>query len=311
MHVPEKNHVSHAAFPMLKRVYPQSPTHLNFPFSHEKYTIRGIPHPMSPLQTLTWLWNHDHFSAQESLPVSDRGFRYGMSVFESLRLYNGHLHFAEAHWARLKTAAQHCLCPLPESIFPHLTPLLKALHGDWFIRLYVTAGDGAPTDPVVCPRIILFAEKRARFADTTHHLTLSEASFKPLYGGIKTGNYWENVKALTFAKTQAATETLLFNSREQLVSASMANVFLKIDGRWITPSLNTECRNGVVRSWVQEQFTVIESTVSKEDVLRAESGSLTNSWMGIGVVETIDKRPLTPNAEVTALKAQFEGVTSP
>ncbi|MEI6712498.1 MAG: aminotransferase class IV [Verrucomicrobiota bacterium] len=265
---------------------------------------------MSAPQSLTWLWNHNHFSAQANLPVSDRGFRYGMSVFESLRLCDGHLHFAEAHWARLRTAAQRCLFPLSESIFPHLPPLLKDLQGDWFIRLYVTAGDGSPTDPVVAPRVVLFAEQRVRIPATKHHIALSEPPFRPLYGGIKTGNYWENVKALTFAKTQTATETLLFNSLEQLVSASMANVFLRIDGRWITPSINTECRNGVVRSWVQGRFAVIESTVSKEDVLRAESGFLTNSWMGIGVIETIEKRPLTPDPEVAALEAQFEGIAS-
>lgn len=266
---------------------------------------------MSAPQSLTWLWNHDHFSSQENLPVSDRGFRYGMSVFESLRLHNGHLHFAEEHWARLDAAAKHCLFPLPEALFPHIAPLLKQLSGDWFIRLYVTAGDGAPTDPVVTPRIVLFAEQRVRVPDTKHHVTITERPFTALYGGIKTGNYWENVRALTLAKTQHATETLLFNSQAQLVSASMANVFLQIDGRWVTPSLSTECRDGVVRSWVQKHFTVLESTLRKEEVLRAESGFLTNSWMGIGVIETLEKRPLTPNREVAALKAHFEEIGSP
>ena len=58
---------------------------------------------------IAWLWTGKTFKRANSVPLSDRGFRYGMSVFESLRVTNGEAEFFEKHTARLVQACADTL----------------------------------------------------------------------------------------------------------------------------------------------------------------------------------------------------------
>ena len=43
----------------------------------------------------SWVWENGSFATAAGVPLSDRGFRYGMSVFESLRVTRGEPEFCE------------------------------------------------------------------------------------------------------------------------------------------------------------------------------------------------------------------------
>ena len=76
----------------------------------------------------------------------------------------------------------------------------------------------------------------------------------------------------------------------------MANVFLQIDGKWITPALETGARDGAVRSWVLSHFGVEEGILESRDVARCSAAFLTNSRIGIRSVQELDGRPLANEA---------------
>jgi 4-amino-4-deoxychorismate lyase len=263
---------------------------------------------MSSSPAQSWLWLHDHFVPQSQLPLSDRGFRYGMSLFESFRLRDGQLYFAREHWLSLQDACSQCGFPLSDAVFPSLAPLLSTLHGDWFVRLYVTAGDGAPSAPVTASRVFVFAEPRVHEPLLEHWVTITEMPCQPVLGGLKTANYWPNILALTQAHDLNATETLLFNTNAHLVSASMANVFLRIDGQWVTPSPRASARKGVIRSWVLDHLNTEERLLSIEEVRRADSGFLSNSWMGISQMAVLEGKTLQKDDGILELKALLERV---
>ena len=75
------------------------------------------------------------------IPVTDRGFRYGMSVFETLAVRQGRILFLDQHLAALKIACAAA------GFRADGTEALSALEGlaDGMLRIYVTAGDGTAT----------------------------------------------------------------------------------------------------------------------------------------------------------------------
>jgi branched-subunit amino acid aminotransferase/4-amino-4-deoxychorismate lyase len=75
------------------------------------------------------LWLDGGFVPEAQLPVSDRGFRYGMSVFETLRIFNGTPGFVGPHLERLRSAALRCGFTAPEGAFCELPSLLSQLGG--------------------------------------------------------------------------------------------------------------------------------------------------------------------------------------
>jgi 4-amino-4-deoxychorismate lyase len=248
----------------------------------------------------SWSWNGQKFSPCLSIPLSDRGFRYGMAVFESFRVSNGTGEFLQDHLARLIEACAQRQFAVDLAGLQSVAHLIANLTETSFTRIYVTAGDGAPTDPAPHPRIFVFSENRpAPLPNAPCALTFSKEIFHPLFGGLKTANYWPNLHALAVARQAGFDEALLFNQRDELVSACTANVFL-VHGHLITtPHLASGARPGVIRHWVASSLHLEERPLRYEDVQSADAVFLTNSWTGILSASSVEKRflPISPIAQ--------------
>jgi branched-subunit amino acid aminotransferase/4-amino-4-deoxychorismate lyase len=86
----------------------------------------------------SWLWIGDRFEPCDSVPLTDRGFRYGMSVFESLRVNRGEPEFFEPHLARLLSACADRSFSVPEAALRVAAEVLQNHAASGFARLYVT-----------------------------------------------------------------------------------------------------------------------------------------------------------------------------
>jgi branched-subunit amino acid aminotransferase/4-amino-4-deoxychorismate lyase len=252
----------------------------------------------------SWVWTGRAFEDVDSVPISDRGFRYGMSVFESLRVTAGTPEFFEKHTARLIQACAEREIALDERSLPQVPELFGAQSG--FARIYVTAGDGAPTAEATAPRVIVFIEDRTPpKPDDPWEIGLHDESYHAPFGGMKTANYWFNCDALAHARRRKFDEALLFNDRAELVSACMANVFIVRDDRISTPPRSSGARAGVIREWVTGRRKVEERRLRREDVVNADEIFLTNSWIGVMPVATLEGRPLGVRTVAPRLAAEL------
>ncbi len=236
----------------------------------------------------------------EGVPLDDRGFRYGMSVFETVAIHRGRALFLEAHLERLARAAHSAgwgevvVSGIPEEC---------AEKQDGVVRLYVTAGAGRPGDAYCGSAYALFEECETGTDFPAVGAASSAAPYLPRPGGWKTGNYWRNVDALAEARAMGVDEVLMFNPSGCLVCAGMANVFLEIGGVWKTPALQTGARDGVVRAWVKGQMPAEETLLAADDVARSTACFLTNSRIGVRAISEIDGRPL--RADVDTLQNSY------
>jgi branched-subunit amino acid aminotransferase/4-amino-4-deoxychorismate lyase len=254
-----------------------------------------------------WRWSGAGFEPAEGVPLTDRGFRYGMSLFESVRVAAGEAEFWDKHVARLVQACGERDFALDEAALPAAAETFRQTGNDGFGRIYVTAGDGALTAQADAPRIFLFLEDRkVSSEEESYDVTISEETYHAPFRGLKTANYWLNAEVLTQARRRGFDEALLFNEFAELVSACCANIFIVRDERIATPPRSSGARAGVIREWVIGRRKVEERRMRREDVVNADEIFLTNSWLGVMPVSTVEGRPLGHRLIGPRLAAELE-----
>ncbi len=239
---------------------------------------------------------------RNSVLLSDRGFRYGQHLFETLAVREGRMLFFEEHWERLVRAAARHHFPVADSWHEGLRRFFKQTSfDDGVVRIYLTAGEGAPGSPIVTPQLFVFWEEALFPSEQDLEKGIALVSLEQPSGtfswGEKTGNYWEHLRALEVARSQGAAEGLIFDAEGYLISASMANVFLWLEEdskvKLITPPQRRGARDGVVRAWVGEHATdVCERDITRDDIGSAVAAVITNSRLGVMPVATLDGRTL-------------------
>jgi branched-subunit amino acid aminotransferase/4-amino-4-deoxychorismate lyase len=255
-----------------------------------------------------WLWTGSEFAPANGIPVTDRGFRYGMSVFESFPVRNGVVPFLENHLTRLRQACAQTAFSIPPHALDACGPLLKHA-GDGFGRIYVTAGDGPVTGAFTQCRSLILVEPRQPPSGGTYHrgynLALHPGSHVPLFPGLKTANYWPNLRAFREGVATQCNETLLFTPEGLLISACMANAFVVKNGHIKTPALGTGARPGVIREWAMSQIQATESLMTRAEVESADEIFLTSSWLGIMPAASVGNRPLPDRQTSTHLRSAY------
>jgi len=223
-----------------------------------------------------WIKDNGTWIGADALPLTDRGLRYGMSVFETIGVREGQAIFLDEHVVRLAAAAKSLL---GIEILPSVPPLNADDRG--MLRLYVTAGDGAPTDPVCAPRIFALFEPLQSDPPDFQTASLHSEPVAPFAHGAKTGNYWTQCAAQARARVAGFDHALLLDRDGHLLSAAMGNVFFVHEGQLCTPSSNLSVRDGVIRGWVMKQEPVREVSFKASELAEAAEIFLTNSRLGV------------------------------
>jgi branched-chain amino acid aminotransferase len=255
--------------------------------------MQTAPKTDAPNEMSAWIWSGAAFKPTEGVPATDRGFRYGMSVFESFPVRSGLGIFLKEHLEKLREACAATGLTTPRGALEGCADLLTGA-ADGFGRIYVTAGDGPVTGGCDGCRVLVLIEPREPAPGRVYHrgydLGLHPGGHVPVFDGIKTGNYWSNLRAFREGVAARCNETLLFSPAGHLISACMANVFIVTRGRVQTPDLCTGARSGVTREWVMRRLRVEETLMTRADLALADELFLTSSWLGIMPVASVDGR---------------------
>jgi len=241
------------------------------------------------------------------LEVSNRGFRYGDGFFESMRMFNGTVPFAKAHWQRLVRVCKFLRIQIPESLteqsfkeyalaLAHRNELRNARIRFQGFRM----GDGryAPDQNQLGWSMVCEPSDAAQFVLNKTGLLLgfcNTHSINPApQSSFKSSNSLPYILGGIFAADNKLDDCLLFDSEGFVAETTSSNVFLLKGNEIITPDLSNGGVPGVMRSVVLQQAALLglkttEVLVSEEDVLEADECFLTNAARGIQWVGAVKK----------------------
>jgi branched-chain amino acid aminotransferase len=200
------------------------------------------------------------------VPVLDRGFLYGDSVYEVVRTYGGQVFELGRHLERMDRSAAGIALQLPprERIERELQRTLQASgNAESYARIVVTRGEGKfGLAPHLAPgpgRLVLVVRPLEPPPAETYERGLRMAIAvtrrnppQALDPALKTGNYLNSVLALRESHEAGADDALLLDLRGQVTEGSSSNVFFVQDGIVVTPPLQVGILHGVTRAIVIE-----------------------------------------------------------
>ena len=203
---------------------------------------------------------------QAVVPVLDRGFLYGDSVYEVVRTYGGRVFELGRHLARMERSAERIGLTLPPRarIETELERTLQAAgNAESYARIVVTRGEGrfglAPHLAEGLNRLIVIVRPLEPPAEEQYErglqLAIARIRRNPpqaLDPALKTGNYLNSALALRESHAAGADDALLLDLKGQVTEASTSNVFFVHAGAVVTPPLALGMLEGVTRGLVIE-----------------------------------------------------------
>jgi 4-amino-4-deoxychorismate lyase len=256
----------------------------------------------------------------DSWPL-DRALQYGDGLFETMVVRNGRIRFEALHHERLALGCRRLNIHADHgAIWQQVGELVRA-HGSALLKLQLTRGDatarGYAPSGAERPRVILSvfpaplaADLPAQIRAVTSRHCLGE---NPDLAGIKHCNRLEQVLARASLEGSGAFEGLMGSSSGQLISGTMSNVFLELDGQLVTPQLAQCGIAGVMRAVVLREAALAAVPVQVARIplaalARCTSLYLSNVRLGLVPVHELDGRSLKPGAALHALAERIESL---
>lgn len=186
------------------------------------------------------------------IPVMDRGFLYGDSVYEVFRTYRGVPLFMEEHFERLENSARLISMSITQSRDELVDEIRRTVAAagateddDVYVRYQITRGEGAVDlypDPDLQTRYVVIVKPLPRWNPEFYEVGMAMAvphvrrnPVNALDPNIKGGNYLNNILALTEARQRGADDCVILNREGFVTEAANSNVWFVIGGELRTP----------------------------------------------------------------------------
>ena len=245
---------------------------------------------------------------------NNRGFLFGDSVFETMKVVNNKVLFLEDHYFRLMASMRICRMEIPmnftmEYFETQVLNLLNAtadIENDCRVRFSVfRTGDGfyLPKTNETGFIVTLSKLENVMYAvsNTAYEIELFKDFYitKQLLSTLKTNNKMVQITGSIFANENGYDNCLLLNDDKNVVEALQGNLFMLLNGELITPPLSDGCLNGIMRKQIIEIVSKIEGvkfvekSISPFDLQKADELFITNVVMGIRSVSKYRKKEYT------------------
>jgi para-aminobenzoate synthetase/4-amino-4-deoxychorismate lyase len=206
------------------------------------------------------------------------GLQNDFDIFETMYATPaGGIRHREHHVQRLAASAQYFGFPWDEkaanAYLGAASAMLEAEHAAYRVRLAINpsgafAVQHAPLTPITEPVRVLLADDATDSGDLfLRHKTSIRARYDAA---------WRDAEA------QGAFDTLFFNERGELTEGGRSSVFVRVDGRWLTPPLSSGVLPGVMRSVLLDDpsWNASEATITRAMLEAADDIIICNALRG-------------------------------
>jgi len=265
-------------------------------------------------RALVWIDGAPVPAAEARVPVFDRGFLYGDSVYEVTRALSGVAFALDDHLDRLERSAAGLLMRTPPraAIDKAVKDTIAASElDDAYVRIVVTRGAGEiALDPAAAdePRLIIIvrppkAPPPEAYRDGVEVAIVGRTRYAPgvptstVDPQVKSGNYLGSVMAVAEARKRGAYEAILCDNVGRITEGSSSNFFIVRGGRAATPPLSVGLLEGITRKKVlqllaAEKIGLAEQALWPIDLHKADEAFLTSSVRGVVPISRADGEPI-------------------
>ena len=241
-----------------------------------------------------------------SLELSNRAFRFGDSIFETIRVFDGKIIFIDNHYSRLVSTLKIVKMSIPDSfskeyLNSEILKLINSHQSDYNARIRLTVYRKASSS-------IYFVDGNDGFDFVIEYSELSNNNFstdindyeidifeeikKPsgVLSQIKSNNVLLHSIAGSVARDKLINNIVLVNEKECITEAVNANIFIVKKDKIITPKLSDGCVDGIMRNNIigiikkQTSYKVEVRSIDKSELLSCDEVFISNSIIGIQTV---------------------------
>ncbi len=243
---------------------------------------------------------------EPALLASNRSYRYGDGLFETMKVTGGQIRHAVWHFERLFSGLSQLHYEVPRLFTPALleTEILHLCKRNDCsdaarVRLSVFRGNGGLYDEGRGIQYIIECWDLPASHDQLNSnglvIDIYPAARKStdLFSNLKSANFLPYSMAAVYAKEHQLNDCLLLNTAERICDSTIANVFIIRNGMLQTPPLSEGCVNGIMRRYLLEtldphdpDLKVKEEVITPEELATAEEVFLTNAIQGIRWVQS-------------------------
>jgi len=258
-------------------------------------------------------------TASEVVPALDRGLAYGDGLFESIRFVGDRAPLWSRHMQRLHESCRWMRMPEPdpEQLWIEALQVSRGMSCA-VVRITLTRGLGErgyvpPANPK--PTRVLAAFTPPAVMPETYELGVRvrvcdlRLADQPLLAGMKHLNRLEQVLARAEWTDPAIAEAVLCDSHEWVISATMANLFVVVDGVLLTPAVDRCGVAGVARAEILDFEPQVQiGNVSLAALRDASEIFLSSSVRGIVPVRALGDQVYAPGPVARRLQQHWQGL---
>jgi len=259
-------------------------------------------------------------SSEPVFHSSNRAFKYGDGLFETIKVENLKVNYLEDHYFRLMASMRMLRMNIPMSFTMDFfeNELIKTVETnnliDARIRITVYRKDGGLYTPATNEiDFIVEASSLSSIIKKEYVVDLFKDYF--IYSGflstIKSTNKSINVLASIYASENEFDNCILLNEKKHVAEAINGNIFIVKDNIVKTPAITEGCVKGIIRKKLIEiiskdkNYTIEETSISPFEIQKADEIFITNAIVGIQPV-TKYKKTRFKNSVAEALAKELE-----
>ncbi len=246
---------------------------------------------------------------QPVMTVRNRAFRYGDGLFESMRMINGELKFADLHAERIRKGMKILKIEghgQVDTMFlrERVADLSRRNKTGTNLRARFTVFRDA--DGLYSPdknrmgyalEVIPTDDERYVYNPKGLIIDVFDEVTKPVnaLSGIKTCNSLVYVMAGIYKDQYRLDEVVILNNNGFICEAMSSNIFIVYDKKVYTPALNEGCVAGIMRKVTmklikENGFELVEAQINPAILHEAQEVFVTNAGKGIQWVLGYDKK---------------------
>lgn len=239
---------------------------------------------------------------------NNRSFRYGDGFFETMKMIDGKIILQDLHVERLFRSLELLQFKTPTHFSTEyfVSQIIDLAHQNGHsnlarIRCTFFRGEGGLHDELDhTPNFIIQSWPANQQVNEWQEAGLIVSIYKDarksadLFSASKSNNFLPYILGAIHAKKKKVDDCIILNPFDNICDATIANVFIVINGIVITPPLSDGPVDGVMRRHLlrnmrQQSIPVHERTITIEELLQASEVFFTNAMFGMKWIRQVDE----------------------